>query len=179
MKNAVIDVLCERRSVRAYLPKQVEDEKLEAILRAGKYAPTGRGRQSPRMVVVRAGETLDRLEKMNAVIMGTPEAKPFYGAPIAVIVLADRTVPTYFEDGCLVMGNLMNAAFALGVDSCWIHRAREEFESEEGKELLRAWGIEGDYVGIGHCILGYRAGELPEAKARKSDYVVFAPTSGK
>ena len=175
MKNAVIDSLCARRSVRAYLPKQIEEEKLEAILRAATYAPTGRGRQSPKMVVVRDQKTLDRLEKMNAAIMGTPDAKPFYGAPTAVIVLSDRTVPTHFEDGCLVMGNLMNAAFALGVDSCWIHRAREEFESEEGKAMLRAWGIEGDYVGIGHCILGYRATELPAPAERKSDYIVFAP----
>ena len=175
MKNAVIDSLCARRSVRAYLPKQVEEEKLEAILRAATYAPTGRGRQSPKMVVVRDRKTLDRLEKMNAAIMGAPEAKTFYGAPTAVIVLSDRTVPTHFEDGCLVMGNLMNAAFALGVESCWIHRAREEFESEEGKAMLRAWGIEGDYVGIGHCILGYRAGELPAPAERKSDYIIFAP----
>ena len=177
MTNSVIDVLCQRRSVRAYGAKRVEKEKLDAILRAATYAPTGRGRQSPKMVVVEDQKTLDRLEKMNAAIMGTPDAKPFYGAKTAVIVLADRTVPTHFEDGCLVMGNLMNAAFALGVDSCWIHRAREEFESEEGKELLRAWGIDGDYVGIGHCILGYREGALPEAKPRKSDYVVFLPKS--
>ena len=178
MTNSVIDTLCARRSVRAYLPTPLEDEKLEAILKAATYAPTGRGRQSPKMVVVRDKETLDRLEKMNAAIMGTPNAKPFYGAPLAVIVLADRTVPTHFEDGCLVMGNLMNAAFSLGVDSCWIHRAREEFESAEGKEMLRAWGIEGDYVGIGHCILGYRATPLSEAAPRKSDYVVFAPKAG-
>ena len=176
MTDSFIDVLCNRRSVRAYLPRQVEAEKLEAILRAATYAPTGRGRQSPRMVVVQDPKTLDRLEKMNAAIMGAPDAKTFYGAPTAVIVLADRTVPTHFEDGCLVMGNLMNAAFSLGVDSCWIHRAREEFDSEEGKALLRAWGIEGDYVGIGHCILGYRAGALPEAKERKRNYVLFAPS---
>ena len=177
MTNSVLETLCARRSVRAFLPTQLENEKLEAILRAATYAPTGRNRQSPRMVVVQDKKTLDRLEKMNAEIMGTPDAKPFYGAPTAVIVLADRTVPTHFEDGCLVMGNLMNAAFSLGVDSCWIHRARQEFESEEGKALLRAWGIEGDYVGIGHCILGYRAGELPAPSPRKKDYVVFAPAS--
>ena len=179
MSQTVIETLCARRSVRAYLPRQVEEEKLQEILRAATYAPTGRGRQSPKMVVVQDQKTLAMLEKMNASIMGTPDAKPFYGAPTAVIVLADRTVPTHFEDGCLVMGNLMNAAFALGVDSCWIHRAREEFESEEGKSLLSAWGIEGDYVGIGHCILGYRAEALPEPKPRKEDYIVFAPSLSK
>lgn len=176
MTNSVLQVLEERRSIRAYQPTQVEEDKLQAILRAATFAPTGRGRQSPRMVVVRDRKTINRLEKMNAAIMGAPEAKTFYGAPTVVIVLADRTVPTHFEDGCLVMGNLMNAAFSVGVDSCWIHRAREEFESEEGRQMLREWGIDGDYVGIGHCILGYREGELPAPAKRKEDYVVFAPS---
>ena len=175
MTSQTIEALCARRSVRAYLPKQVEKEKLEAILRAATYAPTGRGRQSPRMVVVQDQKNVDQLEKMNAAIMGRPEDKPFYGAKTVVIVLADRTIPTHFEDGCLVMGNLLNAAASLGVDSCWIHRAREEFDSEEGKLLLKKWGVEGDYVGIGHCILGYRA-EEPSARApRKGDYIVYAP----
>ena len=96
---------------------------------------------------------------------------PFYGAPTVVVVLADRSSFTWFEDGCLVMGNLMNAAYAVGVDSCWIHRAKEVFASEEGQAMLKAWGIEGDYVGIGNCILGYRAGDLPEPHPRKETYI--------
>ena len=171
MNLTVIDCLCERRSVRGYQSKQVSEEQLTEILRAGTYAPTGRGLQSPVMVVVQDADTIEQLRRMNAQIMGTPDGDPFYGAPTVIVVLADRSVPTYLEDGCLVMGNLMNAAHAIGVDSCWIHRARVEFESEEGKALLRRWGLEGDYVGIGHCVLGYAAGERPMPRPRKEGYV--------
>ncbi len=171
MNQSVIDVLCERRSVRSFQYKQVEKQALNEILRAGTYAATGRGRQSPIMIVVQDPETRETLRRMNAAIMGREEMDPFYGAPTIVIVLADRTIPTCIEDGCLVMGNLMNAAYSLGVDSCWIHRAREEFDSDEGKALLKQWGIEGDYVGIGHCALGYGDRELPKPAPRKENYI--------
>ncbi len=172
MNPSVIDTLCERRSVRSFQYKQVEESTLNQILRAGTFAPTGRGRQSPLMIVVQDPQTRETLRRMNAAIMGREDMDPFYGAPTIVVVLADRSIPTCHEDGCLVMGNLMNAAYALGVDSCWIHRAREEFNSEEGKALLKAWGIEGDYVGIGHCALGYGDTELPKPAPRKEGYIV-------
>ena len=172
MKNQVLSVLEERRSVRAYLDTQVDADALNAILHAGTFAPTGRGRQSPVIVAVQDPDTREIIRRMNAGILGTPDADPFYGAPTILIVLADADIPTFFEDGCLVMGNLMNAAFSLGVDSCWIHRAREEFSSKEGKALLDAWGIHGNYVGIGHVALGYRAGELPAPRPRKDGYIV-------
>ncbi|MCD8022803.1 MAG: nitroreductase family protein, partial [Lachnospiraceae bacterium] len=100
-----------------------------------------------------------------------PASEPLYGAPNVLVVLADRSRVTFVEDGSLVLGNMMNAAYSIGVDSCWIHRAKEVFDSEEGKALLKQWGIEGDYQGIGHCILGYRDGELPQAKPRKENYI--------
>lgn len=109
---------------------------------------------------------------MNAAIMGT-DTDPFYGAPVVLIVLADKSRPTYLYDGSLVMGNMMNAAHSLGLGSCWIHRAKEEFESEDGKELLKKWGVEGDYEGIGHCVIGYVEGDYPETKPRKEDYVYY------
>lgn len=168
--NEVIQCLKERRSVRKYKKEQVKEEQLEQILEAGTYAPTGMGMQSPVMVVVQDPEMIAKLSRMNAAVMGV-NSDPFYGAPTVIVVLADQSRGTCVEDGSLVMGNLMNAAFAVGVDSCWIHRAREVFASPEGKELLAQWGIEGDYIGIGHCILGYRDGELPEAKPRKSSYI--------
>ena len=171
MSNEIIRSLCERRSVRSYEYRQVEEETLEQILRAGTFAPTGRGRQSPIMVVVQDVKTREKIRRMNAEIMGSSDSDPFYGAPTIVIVLADADIPTCVEDGCLVMGNLMNAAYALGVDSCWIHRAREEFASEEGKALLKEWGIEGNYIGIGHCALGYGDCEKPVAKERKANYI--------
>lgn len=171
MNQEMIRLLCERRSVRSYQYKQVDEATLNEILKAGTYAPSGRGRQSALMVVVQDPETREILRKMNARIMGREDMDPFYGAPTVVVVLADRRIPTYLEDGCLVMGNLMNAAHAMDVDSCWIHRAKEEFETEEGKSLLRKWGIGEDYVGIGHCILGYGDCEAPTAAERKEQYI--------
>ena len=171
MENIVLKSLKERRSIRSYQDRQVEEEVLQAILEAGTYAATGMNRQVPIIVCVQDKETIEQLRRMNAEIMGTPDSDPFYGAPTVLIVLASTERPTYVEDGSLVLGNLMNAAYAVGVDSCWIHRAKQEFESEEGKALLKKWGIEGDYVGIGHLILGYRDCELPEPAPRKENYI--------
>ena len=170
--NEVIKCLTTRRSVRAYSERQVDEKALELILEAGRYAPTGMGLQSPIMVVVQDKETIKKLSAMNAAVMGM-DKDPFYGAPTVIIVLADRTKRTHQQDGSLVMGNLMNAAFSLGVDSCWINRAKEVFDTDEGKALLKQWGIEGDYAGVGNCILGYRQGELPVPKERKENYVYW------
>ena len=165
--------LKERRSIRAYKPDQIRDEDLQKILEAGTYAPTGMGMQSPKIIVVQDKETRDYLSELNDKYMGSG-SDPFYGAPTVLVVLADRKRPTCVEDGSLVLGNLMNAAHAIGVGSCWIHRAREVFDSEEGKALLKKWGVEGDYIGVGHCILGYPADEAtPKAKPRKEDYIVI------
>lgn len=164
--NEVVNSLINRRSVRSYQDKQVDQETLDQILEAGLYAPSGMDRQPTIMVVVQDKETIAYLSKLNAAVMNSNN-DPFYGAPTVVIVLADATVGTYIEDGSLVMGNLMNAANALGVDSCWINRAKEVFNSQEGKELLNKWGIDEKYVGIGNCILGYAKGEKPTAKPRK------------
>ena len=167
MKDA-ISVLKSRRSCRKFDGRKVPEKELSEILEAGMYAPSGMGRQSAIMVVLDDDETVSGLSKMNADIMGT-SGDPFYGAKTVVIVLANKDIPTYLYDGSLVMGNLMNAAEALGIESCWIHRAKEEFESEKGKALLKKWGIEGNYEGIGHCVLGY--GEKAPEKPRKENYV--------
>lgn len=162
--------LLTRRSVRKYKPDMVPQEKLDKILEAGTYAATGMGRQSPIILAVTDKTMRDKLSKMNAAIMGS-DNDPFYGAPVVLVVLADKNVPTYIYDGSLVMGNLMNAAHAEGIASCWIHRAKEEFNSEEGKKILQDLGITGDYEGIGHCTLGYADGDEPAAKPRKENYV--------
>ena len=159
-----------RRSCRAYKPELIEEEKLNAIIEAGTYAATGMGKQSPIIIAVTDKEMRDRLSKMNAAIMGA-NSDPFYGAPELLIVLANKKVGTYIYDGSLVMGNMMNAAADLGVASCWIHRAKEEFESEEGKAILKKLGIEGDYEGIGHLVIGYPAKPDAEPAPRKADYV--------
>ena len=170
--SETLNVLKTRRSCRAYKPDPVEDEKLNAIIEAGTYAATGMGKQSPIIIVVKDKALRDKLMKMNAAIMGM-DIDPFYGAPELLIVLADKAIPTYIYDGSLVMGNMMNAAADLGVASCRIHRAKEEFESEEGKAILKDLGIEGDYEGIGNLILGYAAAEVSEAAPRKENYVYY------
>ena len=169
--NEVIRCLCERRSCRSYGPTQVEEDKLQAILKAGTYAASGMGRQPAKIIVLQKKEDIDALEELNAAIMGRPGTHPFYGAPTVCIVLTQADVYTGLEDASLVMGNLMNAAHSLGVDSCWIHRAKEEFESEEGKEILRKLGVEGNYEGIGNLIIGYAAKPVGEAAPRKADYI--------
>ncbi len=169
-----LSCLKERRSIRAYRSEQIPDAQLHAILEAGTFAPTGSGKQSPTMVVVQEPALIEKLSKMNAAVMGK-DTDPFYGAPTVVIVFGNPSrASTWFEDGCLVMGNLMNAAYAVGVDSCWIHRAKQMFETEEGKALLKKWGLPEDAVGIGHCILGYAAVAHPDAPARKADYIIQA-----
>ena len=168
----VLETIKSRRSIRKYKSDMVPQDKLEKIIEAGTYAATGMGKQSPIIVAVTNKELRDKLSAMNAKIMGT-NTDPFYGAPVVLIVLADKSRPTYLYDGSLVMGNLMLEAEAQGIGSCWIHRAKEEFESEEGKEILKSLGIEGDYEGIGHCVLGFADGPAPKAAARKDSYVYY------
>lgn len=173
-KNEVIECLETRRSIRSYDTEKIPlRELIEEVAEAGTYAPNGRGMQSPLIVAVTDKATRDMLSRLNAEVLGTG-SDPFYGAPVVLVVLADRNRPTYIYDGALVMGNLMNAAHALGLGSCWIHRAKEVFDSPEGLGLLKKWGIEGDYEGIGHCVLGYpKDGNAPEAAPRKPDYIRF------
>ena len=170
--NETLKTLKERRSCRKYLPKQVETDALDAILEAGTYAPTGMNRQAPVIVAVQDKATRDKIAKMNAAVMGV-DTDPFYGAPTVLVVLADPAVRTYVYDGSLVMGNLMNAAHAVGVDSCYIFRAREVFATEEGKAMRRSWGIPDHFEGSGNCILGYRdEGGVKTASPRKENYIV-------
>ena len=170
--NEVIKCLVERRSCKKYLPKQVDEAALQEILLAGTYAPSGKNRQAAKILVLQKPEDIAAVERLNAAVLGNPDGRPFYGAPTVLVVLADPEVNTAVEDGSLVMGNLMNAAHSLGVASCWIHRAREVFDSEEGRALLRKWGVTGEYIGVGHCLLGYADGPEKPASPRKSDYVV-------
>ena len=170
--NEVLKTLLSRRSCRAYSDRPVERAVLDEVLLAGSYAPSGMNRQSPIILASRSPETVRELSRLNAEVMGW-DKDPFYGAPTVVSVLADRRVRTWQEDGSLVIGNLLNAAHALGLAGCWIHRAREVFDSARGRELLRGWGVGEEYVGVGHCILGYPKEELPEAPPRKEGYIRY------
>lgn len=167
-----LDTIKTRRSIRKYKSDAIPEEILNKIIEAGSYAPSGMGRQPVIILAVTNKELRDRLSKLNAAGMHST-SDPFYGAPVVLVVLADKNAPTHVYDGSLVMENLMLAAHDLGIGSCWIHRAKEVFESEEGKEILKSLGIEGDYEGIGNCILGYTDGEEPQAKPRKDNFVYW------
>ena len=164
------EILKNRRSIRKYKPEQVSDAHLDAILEAGLYAASGMNTQNTVMVAVRDKATRDQLSRMNAEVMGAT-SDPFYGAPCVVVVLVEPERYTAVEDGSLVLGNLMNAAYEAGVGSCWIHRARQMFESEEGKQLLRKWGLREDLIGVGNCILGY-PDEDPAPKPRREGRII-------
>ncbi|MGN0246352.1 MAG: nitroreductase [Lachnospiraceae bacterium] len=171
--NETLKVLETRRSCRNFDPdKMISEEDLNAIIKAGTYAPTGMGKQSPIIIAVTNKEMRDKISKENAKIKGT-DIDPFYGAPVILIVLANKESRTYQYDGSLVMGNLLNAAESLGLGSIWIHRAKEEFESDFGKKILADLGIDGDYEGIGHCALGYAAAPAKAPAPRKDNYVYY------
>ena len=190
--HETIETLKTRRSCRAYQPRQVEEGLLQQVLEAGLYAPSAGGRQGVLFAVCQDRAVNTRLGKIKRANAKPRMAKngnyvsreqpsiaddphltdAFYGAPTVIVVLADRSRPTWVEDGSLALGNLMNAAHALGLGSCWIHRAREVFDSPEGQALLHQWGLEGTYAGVGHCILGYPAADLPPAPPRKPGRVV-------
>jgi nitroreductase len=173
--NTTINAMLDRRSCRKYQEKMVPKEVIEQIITAGTYAASGMGKQPCLIIAVTDKKLRDQLSEMNRKIGGWDKGvDPFYGAPAVLIVLADKSRPTHVYDGALVMGNLMLAASSLGVGSCWIHRAKEEFESEEGKKILADLGVKGEYEGIGHCILGYRAGEKQAAAPRKEGWAVWA-----
>ena len=174
--NQTIHDLKTRRSIRKFKDEQISDEDLKTILETGTYAPTGRGAQSPKIVVIQDEEKIKELSAWNRSFfpVEVPEdLDPFYGAKTLLIVLADSEMPTWVEDGASVLAVLVNAAHAVGVGSCWIHRARDEFSSEKGKELLRDWGIPERYEGVGHVVLGYPDMEAPQPPARKEDYIHY------
>ena len=170
----LLELMKTRRSVRKYKPDMIPQDVLDRIIIAGTYSATGRNLQSPIIIAVTNKEMRDKISEMNRKIGGWDEGfDPFYGAPVILIVLADKSWPTHVYDGSLVMGNLMLAAHDLGIGSCWIHRAKEEFESSWGRELLASLGIEDEYEGIGHCALGYVDGDYPDVIPRKENRVFY------
>lgn len=169
MKDAM-EVLLTRRSIRNFNDKSIPEEVLNKILEAGTYAPTAMGMQKPIIIAITDKKVRDEVSRENAKIMGREGTDPFYGAPV-ILLVAVENYPNAVYDGSCVMDNLLNAAWAMGVGSCWIHRAKEELESDFGKKLLKSLGIVGDYIGVGHAALGYFDGEPPLPKPRKENYI--------
>jgi nitroreductase len=171
--NETIKTLLNRRSVRKFKPEQIKDEELNTVLEAGKYAPSGGNQQSALFIVIQNENVIKKITKMNAAVMGKEDVDPYYGAPTIILVFGDNSKVAPVEDASLALGNMYNAAYSLGLGSCWIHRTKQMFESEEGKALLKEWGVEGDYTGVGSCILGYPDCEQPKAAPRKDNFVVM------
>ena len=169
MKDAM-EVLLTRRSIRNFNDKPIPEDVLNKILEAGTYAPTAMGMQKPIIIAITDKKVRDEVSRENAKIMGREGIDPFYGAPV-ILLVAVENYPNAVYDGSCVMDNLLNAAWAMGVGSCWIHRAKEELESDFGKKLLKSLGIVGDYIGVGHAALGYFDGEPPLPKPRKENYI--------
>lgn len=171
MNNEVLKTIKERRSIRSYKSDVVPNELLNEVLEAGTYAPTGRGAQSPKIIAITNKKYRDEVSKLNAKVMGKDNFDPYYGAPVIILVLANPNANTYVEDGTCVLMNMMLAAKSVGLATCWIHREKEIFNSDDGKKLLKEWGIEEPLVGIGSLALGYAASEPVTAK-RKDNYIV-------
>ena len=172
--SEVLNKMKERRSIRKFKADMVPQETIDQIIEAGLYAASGKGEQAAIVIQVTNKELRDEIAEMNRKIGGWAEGfDPFYGAPVILIVLGRKDWPSHVYDGSLVMGNLMLAAHDLGIGSCWIHRAKEEFESQWGKDLLKSLGVDGEYEGIGHCALGYTDGEAPKAAERKENRIFY------
>ena len=172
MKNETMEVLKNRRAIRKYRPEQIGEEELRAVLEAGTYAPTGTGSQGVRIVAVQNAEDVAALNELNAKILNSPKAQPYYGAPTILLIFETEQCVTHELDGAAVCTNMLNAAYAVGLGSCWIHRCRQMFETEEGQALLRKWGLNEKLTGVASIALGYADGPHPEAKPRKADYIV-------
>lgn len=173
MTNETIKTLLGRRSIRKFKQQQITDEELKTVLEAGMYAPSGANQQSPLFIAVQDRETLKTLNALNASAMGKSGGDPYYGAPTVILVLADKSKVTPVEDASLALGNMFNAAASIGLGTCWIHREKQMFESSQGRELLKKWGVNGEYIGVGSCAIGYPDCPTPEAPTRKDGYVVY------
>ena len=168
MNEAMYNGLLERRSIRSFKPEQVSDEDLALVLKAGTYAPTAMGAQAPIIVAVQNPDEVAALNALNAKF--GPAQNPYYGAPTVLLVFAPQGNSVGELDGASVMTTLLNAAHAVGLGACWINRPQLMFETNEGREMLRRWGIEGKWRGVGSIALGYPAGEAPAPKPRKENY---------
>ena len=172
MKLEALEVLKNRRAIRAYKPEQINDAELDAVLEAGTYAPTGAGTQGVQIVAVQSPENVAAVDALNAKVLNRPDAHPYYGAPTILLIFETDACVTHELDGAAVCTNLLNAAFAAGLGSCWIHRCKQMFELPEGKALLRQWGLPETLVGVASIALGYAACPQPTAKPRRAGYVV-------
>ena len=172
MKNEALEVLRNRRAIRKYKKEQIKREELDAVLEAGIYAPTGVGSQGVQIVAVQTPEYVERVDALNAKILGS-DSHPYYGAPTIILVFETDECRTHIFDGAAACTNMLNAAYAAGLGSCWIHRCAQMFETDEGRQLLQEWGLPEDLKGVASIALGYPDCEHPEAKKRREGYAII------
>ena len=170
MENEVLKAIRERRSIRRYLPEQIKEEELKAVLEAGTWAPTGKGTQDPLIIAVQNPAVCDVLRELNAEVIGNNDIDPYYGAPTIVLVFSDASNPNWVKDGSLVIGNMLLAAHSIGLGSCWVNRCQEMFDMEKGRLLRPEFGIPDNYEGVGSIALGYIGHAAPAPRPRKEDY---------
>ena len=172
--SELMTVIKERRSIRKYKSDMVPKELIDKIMEAGIYAASGMGKQAPVIISVTNRELRDRISEENRRIGGWDEGfDPFYGAPVILVVVSNLDARTATYDGSVTLANMMLRAHELGLGTCWIHRAKQEFETDFGKNILKGLGIEGEYEGVGHLALGYIDGEPPKAHPRKDGRVFY------
>ena len=172
MYKEALEVMKSRRAIRKFKPEQITDAELQAVVEAGTYAPTGGGTQGVQIVAVQTPEDVAAVDALNAKVMGKEDAHPYYGAPTILLIFETEKCFTRELDGAAVCTNMLNAAYAVGLGSCWIHRSKQMFQTEEGKALLKKWGLPETLEGVASIALGYADCPLPEAKPRKADYCV-------
>lgn len=171
MNEEMLRGLKERRSCRSFRSEQITDEELRLVLEAGTFAPTAKGSQSPVIVAVQNPEEVAAVSALNARF--GPNQNPYYGAPTILLVLVPAGGYLGELDGAAVLTNLVNGAHAVGLGSCWINRPQFMFETNEGREMLKRWGIEGSWKGVGSVALGYAAADPTPPKPRKENYCVI------
>lgn len=169
----ILDIIVSRRSVKKYKSQMVEKSLIDKVVKAGTYAPSGKNKQAPIILAITNKKIRDELSSLCASLRGLDNVDPFYGAPVLLVVLADKSIHTHVYDGSVLMENMMLEAHSLGLGSCWIHHAKEMFDTEYGKNLLKSLNIEGEYEGIGTCILGYSDIQIVNEIPRKENYVYY------
>ena len=162
--NEVICAIEGRRSIRSYRTDPVPEEKLEAVVKAGLMAPSAMNQQSWHFVVI-SGKGAERYRTYCIEKLGRD---PYYGAPAMILVFGKKDAIAPVCDGSLAIGNLLLAAKALGLGSCWIHCVNDLCKEEAA---AAEWGVPAGYRPVGSVALGFPAGEAPAAKPRKEGTV--------
>lgn len=174
MTNETLQTLKNRRSCRAFKPEAIPEDVLNAVLDAGTWAPNAWDKQSASIIAIRdeaSRAVLTHLSQELAAEAGEDTPDPLYGAPVVVLITAEKDSESGLEDGSLVAGNIMNAAQSVGLGSCWVNTARKILEMPIGKAMLMKWGVTEPVTGVAFVVLGWPTEKPEEPRARKENYI--------